>query len=646
MAISIAANAQTGTSLRRQMDLLHSRFGVDFVYDSSIETGRPYTGASLSGMRLKDALGTLFKGTGITFTLSGRYVMLHHAAKEPEPKREKPVQRHTFTLSGFVKDEGGESLINATVYDITTGSVTTTTNNYGFYSMTLTGGRHRVRFSYIGFDDRVETVEADRSRTLDMQLRACANLDEVIVTGDMNSPMLTTQTGRRSLTAGELHPQYALLSSPDMIKTLQRTSGVSGGTELSSGMYVHGGNDDENLFLLDGVPIYQINHTLGLFSAFNPDVIKNVDFYKSGFPARYGGRLSSVTDVRTKDGDMQHTHGSYNIGFWNAGFQIDGPVVKDRTSFNIGVRTDWMGLLIGPAQKIFNTNKNDKTSGSYIVHDLNAKLTHVFNKRSRAYVSLYSGMDWFWTKYYYRSNDHSYTDEDDSRASLSWGNLNLAVNWNYVFTPRLFANFSGLFTYNRSIYTSRDNERYGSNTISVDHYDHSYRSKIFDTGFRADFDYRPNVSNHIRFGTDYTLHRFLPQTQSRFDFSGNENQHVDTIILNSRNRHTAHEMNLYAEDEISLSSRWNVNLGAHASMFAIGPKTFFNIDPRAALKYQASAATALKLSFTGMTQYVHRLGNTYISMPTDYWVPTTGRLQPMRSWQLAAGIYNRPGRGW
>jgi len=628
------------------MDYIHITYGVDFVYDSSLNVNAPYTGKTIKGLRLKDALDAVFSGTGISYAIRGRYVVLRRTIKQPAKGARKPAPARQLTLSGFVRDENGEPLISATVYDTNTGSGTTT-NAYGFYSLTLPEGRHSVRVSYVGYDDHTAAVLLNGDRRSDIILHPCANIKEVIITGDMNSRMLTTQTGKRTLSAEDLDKGFSLLSSPDLVKTLQRTSGVSEGIELASGMYVHGGNDDENLFLIDGTPLYQINHCVGLFSAFNTDVIRNVDFYKSGFPARYGGRLSSVTDVRTKDGDMFHTHGSYTLSSMEGRFQIDGPIVKGRTSYNIGIRRTWLDLAMLPlAAAISNSDGDDKISIGYFLHDINGKITHVFSQRSKMYLSLYSGMDRLRTTDKYDQSSDGITNIDNTKCLLTWGNLNAALNWNYVFSPHLFANFSTVFTYNSSIYKYYDDARYGSTEVSTTHIDHFSSSKIYDTAFKADFDCRPNSRNHIRFGANYTWHIFCPQTQTRYDYSGTGSVLPDTIRSRSTNRTVANEVNLYAEDEIHLSPRWNINVGAHATIFSVNKKTYFTLDPRVAIKYQLTPSTSLKAAVTGMTQTVHRLGNTYLSMPTDYWVPTTDRLRPMRSVQFAAGIYSRLSRRW
>lgn len=643
-AINVAAQK---TTVKQQMEIVHREHNVEFVYDSSIETSLPYGGESVKGKKLKAALKELFQKTDIEYTVKGRYVILKKGKGEKEENTKKRKSSKSFTVSGVVKDDSGETLINATVHDVTTGQYTTT-NSYGFYSMTLDEGEHKLRYSFVGYDDVEESLDLRKNCHKDIALKANVSLKEIVVTGNMNSRVLTTQTGRRSLSPSDINTEFNLLSSPDLVKNLQRTSGVSEGIELASGMYVHGGNDDENLFLMDGTPIYQINHALGLFSAFNTDMIKNVDFYKSGFPARYGGRLSSVTDVRTDDGDMYRKHWSYTIGMTEGRFHIEGPITRGRTSYNIGIRRTWLDLISTPIMKLASSDE-EKLDVGYFLHDINAKITHKFNERTRGYLSVYSGMDRLKSDYrddfsYDMGEGSKFTDIDRTKGSLLWGNLNVAANLNHVITPKLFANFIAIFTYNHAIYKSLDDWRYGSTDISVTHFEHRSTSKIYDTGLRADFDFRPNTRNHIRFGGDYTYHIFRPQTQTRYDYSGTSSERTDTISTRNENKMNAHEVNLYAEDELTLDDRWNANIGVHATIFAIDGKTFFTLDPRLALKYQAAANTSLKLSFTSMTQAVHRLGNSYLSMPTDYWVPTTARLHPMRSYQVAAGAYNSLGK--
>lgn len=656
LCMPVIAVAQ-GRTVKDEMLHMQQTRKVSFVYDSALKTNMPYKGASLDKLGLKQALKVLFHGTGISYKVKGRYILLKGEASSAMPnkvnrpnKPNKPTKPASHTLSGYVRDSHGETLVNATVYDFTTHQGTMT-NAYGFFSLTLPEGEHRLRVSYLGFEDRDETVNLSNNQRQDISLAANARIDEVVVTANLNSPLINTQTGKRSLTRDDIKTEFALLSSPDVVKTLQRISGVAEGVELASGLYVHGGNNDENLYLIDGTPLYSINHTLGLFSAFNADIVKNVDFYKSGFPARYGGRLSSVVDVRTADGDFQRWHGSYRLGLLDGSVQVEGPIRKGKTSFNFGLRRSWLDLVTRPLFWIRNSNNDpddDDINLSYFFHDLNAKVTNVFSDRSRMSLSVYSGQDGLHTKdvYKYGSMGDD-ADRDETNNRFNWGNFNVALDWQYQFSPKLFANFTAIYTHNRSRLRTYENEvsNYGDNYKSINYTSHEYRSTIYDAGYRAAFDFRPSPHHHIRFGTDYTWHTFHPQTKDDRSYYG-ENEKVDSTVIASHNNLIAHEWNAYAEDEITVNSHWSLNAGANASLFHVQGKTFSNADPRLAVKYQVSPTLSFKASWTMMTQYVHKISNSVLDLPTDYWVPTTKRLKPMRSQQFAVGTYLQPNKHW
>ncbi len=654
--------AQGPVTIRQVMDEMHRTRGVNFVYDSSLNVGQAYKGPDVKALPLKEALQRLFRGSGIDYTVKGKYVMLKATAL-PLPKRKGEAKR--WTVSGYVRDEQGETLLNATVYDLTTGQGTMT-NEHGFFSLTLPEGEHRLRVSYIGFEDHVEALRLHGNREQQFVLKENAHVGEVVVTADLNSPVTGTQMGKRSLSQQDIKTEFSLLSSPDVVKALQRLSGVQEGIEVASGLYVHGGNNDENLFLIDGTPLYQINHSMGLFSSFNADVVKNVDFYKSGFPARYGGRLSSVVDVRTNDGNWERLHGSYRIGLLDGGFQLDGPIklkseklreqkgekrgVDFGTSFNIGLRRSWLDLLSRPAFAIANHfNDEENITLAYDFYDLNAKLTHIFNRRSQMNLSIYNGQDALTTKDDWREawqgDDYSKLSYHDVyKNRFRWGNLNAALNWRYQFSPKLLANFTAVYTHNRASLLTTDNEQSfdkQGDVIDRIYLEHRYRSTISDLGYRSEFDFRPSPRHHIRFGHDYTYHQFRPQTRSQVHLWGVQEE-ADSLTRSSRNHHAAHELTLYGEDQLTLSDRWSLNAGLNLSLFGISSKAFVGIDPRLAVKYQLRENLAAKASYTMMTQYVHKISNSVLELPTDYWVPTTERLRPMHSQQWAAGIYWSP----
>lgn len=628
-----AESSHSGITVRRQMENIRQKYGVRFVYDSSVRLNMPYSGKAVGAGDLDSSLRELFSGTGLKWERNGNYVVII------------PVKK--YTLSGYVYEDNGETAINATIFDLGTKSGTLT-NEHGHYSLTLPEGRHSVRFSSFGCGEKVEEIYLRGNMTQDVTLAPTNELEEVVVTADLNSPLSTTQTGKISLTAKDLNREYALMSSPDVVKIIQNLSGVAAGTELISGLYVHGGGNDENLFMLDGTPLYQVNHLGGLFSAFNTDVIKNIDFYKSGFPARYGGRLSSVVDVRTKDGNMSEYHGSFSIGLIDGRIQLEGPIVKNRTSFNFGIRRTWLDLLTIPGFALYNSSHNDEhITMRYAFHDINAKITHIFSDRSRADINFYSGNDAFRTNDKVKDISGEYYS-DITKINLRWGNTTAALNWKYQFSPKLYSVFTAIYTYNRShqdylerynVYNDADKTLAGVTNTS-----NRSRATINDFGARMEFDYRPGQTHHIRTGANYLMHFFKPQSYASNNFAG-DGVNMDTVARQIYHSLKGHELSVYAEDNIALGEQWRLNLGAHFTLFNIPNKTYASLQPRAAIRYQASDRVTLKASYTRMSQYMHQLSNSYLNLPTDYWVPSTAKVAPSWSDQYAAGVYLMLPRG-
>lgn len=615
-------NAQGRITVEDMMEQVKSIYPISFVYDSSIKLNIPYSGKKPSMVSLENSLETIFSNTGIKWEIDGDYVILKRLS--------------SYTLSGYIYQENGETVINATVWDITS-NTGTLTNEHGFYSLTLNEGKHKIRFSHISCGEQTEDITLKGNKSQNIYLKADYRINEVVVTADLNSPIYTTQTGKVSLTTKDFVSGNNFMSSPDVVKKLQSLSGVASGTELISGLYVHGGGNDENLFLLDGTPLYQVNHAGGLFSAFNTDIVKNIDFYKSGFPARYGGRLSSVVDVRTNDGNMKEYHGSFTLGLLEGRIQFEGPIVKNRTSFNVAMRRTWLDLLTAPSFAIMNTSRRDKLKTRYAFHDINAKITHIFSEKSRADISLYSGNDILINngKYYSISNELANIDN----FNLQWGNITASVNWKYIFSPKLFANFTGVYTHNRSKFDYLSEERLGyiegldGAIIKIQ----NNHSTINDFGYRMEFDYRPNTWNHIRFGSNYMRHIFMPQNfYSKYDNAAN-NELTDRI----KSQYKSNEFTLYAEDDISLGSRLKLNGGIHYTMFGIAGTKYHSVEPRAAMNIKLCDNASFKVSYTKMSQFMHQLSATYLNLPTDYWVPSTEKITPMRSQQYSAGIYSR-----
>ena len=461
-------------------------------------------------------------------------------------------------------------------------------------------------------------------------------LEEVIVVSRLEAPAVqTSEIGAKKLSATEIMNTPVMFGESDVLKALQMQPGISGGSEGMAEMHVHGGNSDENLFMLDNVPLYQVNHFAGLFSAFNVDAIRYIDFFKSSIPAKYDGRLSSYLDVRTKNGSQEGHHGSFKLGLTSGALNIDGPIGR-KTSYSVALRRSWFDVLSIPILAIANSSaEEDKIRFRYAFMDLNGKITHRFSNRATGFVSVYFGDDILKTGSKDK-NESDYGLYEDDRFDMRWGNLVAQTGFNYRFRPSLSAEFTSAYT---RFFSSMKHNYYTKDKIasgvdesrSVTDTDNN----INDWIFRGDFDWRPNDSHRVRFGAGYTLHSFLPGRTSRKYSNGT------TIVTfrDSTQSYTANEVNLYIEDDFRISDKFCVNAGFHGSLFNIGGKTRYGLGPRLSVSYNPVENWAVKAAYSRTNQYVHQLCQTYLALPTDQWVPIMGNLKPQTADKISVGGY-------
>jgi hypothetical protein len=609
---------------------LEKQTGMFFSYESSLIGDMPVVSLKAKEEPLPYCLKRLFVPLSITYRITGQYIIL----------KRKPRQ---YTISGFVRDSVSyESLINAAVQDGKLGKGTIS-NSYGFYSITLPAGKVTLRSSYVGYKTQEITLLLEKDTLVDIPLITAGALQEVVVRGNHPySEVMSSRMGNTELSSAHIRKAPVLFGEPDLLRCLQQQPGVASGTEILGGMFVRGGNQDENLFLIDGIPLYNANHVAGLFSTFNPDAVKNVDFYKGSFPAQYGGRLSSVTDVRLKDGDKQRYHGNASLGLLMAKANIEGPILTDRTSFNIAFRRTWFDAITAPLFAI--TNKTDKygnkSFGGYSFYDLNAKINHTFSSKSNLYANLYMGQDRLRSTEWYTKNNDKYGQE----LIWRWGNIVSSLNWAYVFNQKLFGNFKASYSQFKSKMIDDNITPYNPNSnrpeedFPKEKYDW-HRSGIQDAGFRSDFDYSPMPRHRIHFGLDYLYHAYTPEdkyttiTVNKVGFQQNSGQGYSEPSV------YAHEWSVYAEDDWLLADRWKASAGMRLGAYHVEEKSYLSLQPRLSVRYLIHNDLSLKASYTKMSQYVHQLSNTFASLPSDIWVPVTAKVKPMNAHQVSAGAY-------
>lgn len=471
------------------------------------------------------------------------------------------------------------------------------------------------------------------------------------VSADRLRTVMRTQTGLTRLSVEDLNTGFAVFSTPDLIKTLQLLPGVASGTELMSGLFVHGGTGGDNLFLLDGSSIYNTSHLIGLFSAFNSDVVEGVDFYKSGFPARYGGRLSSVVDVTTRDGDLYNYHGTFSLGLIDGRLQYEGPLVRGKTSFQFGLRRTWMDTITIPAIAYVNhQNSADghKNSGRYAFWDLNIGLTHHLSNRDVLRLHLFNGMDRLKI-----GNDQLVKDYDTITGAvlhsgfdnldglLAWGSTTAGFTWNHTFSDRLASRIGLYYSFNLS--KVKYGARFWSWDEGMDNYSctkESDLSGIHGIRLGTDFYWEPSPRHHIRFGASLEHHIYLPERLlHQWMEQGKTTEEVSN--WSAGNRYRGEGPSVYVEDEMTLLPCLAVNAGLRAALFLVKGKAYALPEPRVALRCDVSEAVTLKASYTLMNQFEHRLQTTYVDLPFYLWLPTTASIRPMHSQQTAAGGYMR-----
>lgn len=467
------------------------------------------------------------------------------------------------------------------------------------------------------------------------------NLDEVVITEQALDKLKVPEIGVATLSQQEILNVPTLLGEPDVVKALQLQPGVSAGTEGFAGMYVRGGNNDENLFIIDGNPVYQINHIGGLFSSFNVNAIRKLDFFKSSFPARYGGRLSSVVDISTREGDTTAYHGNFSIGLLSGNVNVEGPIIKGKSSFNFSVRRSWLELLSIPTLAILNSAKDpedDKLIGGYSFSDLNFKASHWFRPHSKLSLTLYYGSDRLKL-----GEESFYVDGNDKHTAskyinnLYWGNIITALRWEHRLNRRISMDVNASFTHYFSQLKHDVDEYHPMDENCNWQYEYSYkdtRNKISDWGLNTNFAYGLSNANFIRFGIGYIHHTFTPEDARIKSSSTN-----GISYQSPSNSLSADEYYVYAEDDINISYRLMTNIGLRLSLFNVGNKTHSNLEPRFSVNYRLSDFISLKAGYSRMSQYVQQISNNFINFPTDFWMPITENFRPLTSDQIAGGIY-------
>lgn len=596
---------------------------IKFAYSRSQINVKQKLSITLKNKTLEDALKIIKDEYKINYKLIGNTISLFPIAINGQ-------RQSKITVSGYIEDkQTGESLIGANVYFPSTFSGTVS-NNFGFFSIPVEPEITEIACSFVGYQNLVIPIDFKKDTLIKITLDPTIELEEVVVYATKNEVVDRKMAiGMVRIPMSKIKATPVILGETDVLKVAQLLPGVSEGSEGNSGLYIRGGSSDQNLILLDGITVYNPNHLFGFFSVFNTDAIKDFKIVKGGFPARYGGRLSSVVDLRMKEGNMKKLSGSASIGLISSKIHLEGPIKKDKTSFFVSARRTYIDLFAGG----LIGNFTDFDESNYYFYDVNAKLNHKFSDKHRLYLSYYLGRD--------NGDSEDRNEGDDAKlkteeiSNLSWGNEIYGLRWNWLMSNNLFLNttvaYSSYDYLNKEIFK---NQYVVNDDWTSKEYSTEVQSgiDIFSSGL--DFNWIPSTKHQVRFGVKYFYHTFNTGMESRkFISADQENEQTDEEEMIYAN-----EGNLFIEDEIQLSSKLSANIGIHYSMFLVNDKFYDSFEPRLSLKYDITDKIQLNAGGAFMQQYTQLLSFSRITLSSDIWVPVTENIVPAKSKQASLGV--------
>ncbi len=625
--------------LREVLFEISQEADVTIAFQEEILPGDSLINFSIKNEKIGTVLDYLLERHFVKYKIIGDQIVL---IKDPYRNSDGKI-----TISGYLKDlESGETLINANIYtyDRSKGTIS---NEYGFYSFTVPKGIQRLHYSYLGYNIEVKEVSLTRDTVINVMLDPVIMLNEILITDTRIVPVAKEESEK--VASLEILPLQRLNSflpaagEPDIMRLAYTLPGITSGADGFGGMSVRGGSTNQNLILFDGIPVYNANHLFGLFSIFNSNVIKSAKVYKGAFPSHYSGRLSSVVDIRTREGNNQRLAGDVTLGLLTGKVSLEGPIQKGKSSFMVNVRRTIVDPWINSLTDLINTNPLVDRNTDIRFYDLNGKLNFSLGENSNLYLSYYQGNDDF---------DNLITTDNDVSTlrdidELSWksGNSLASLRWNTKLSQKSFLSLTAYSSQHN--FTSFDHDRveaYRANgTLGSAIYDAGfYKTGIRDVGIRVNYDFYPSAAHKLKVGAGLVNHTFTPQfifsTQNDSIVTGSASL-TPTILQNQLSEFNlkSSELEFYIEDNIRITKNTNINVGVNQLVVSSG-KTYFILQPRI-LFNTGTEKYKFKLSWGRMGQFLHSLSNTGLGVPSDIWLPSTEHLRPETSWIASMGHY-------
>ena len=586
-------------------------------------------------LSIADILKELFVQSPLTYKVVGTQIVLYKSeVKTMSFRVNKPPQKtKDVILSGYLYDAAtGEAMIAASIYEKSS-FIATTSNNFGFFSLALPAGEHTIIVSFLGYETK--EIKVNRTQQITIQLQAITNeLTEIVVSATnakevTENAIQSAQIGVMRIAPKKLKAIPALAGEADVLKAITLLPGVKPGLDGAAGFYVRGGSTDQNLILLDGVPMYNPYHLFGFLSTFNPDAINNIEITKGAFPARYGGRLSSVLDITTKDGNNQTWKKKVSAGLLSAKFSLNGPLIKDRSSISIAARRTLLDFIITPI--IAQRDQGFKATATYNFGDINLKYNYKISNKDKLYVSGFYSRDAL--KFREKSKEQDFATQKLTDRE-GWQNGMGSFRWNHLFNDKLFLNTTAYisnydyFSKQKKEVVSQDESLIASSVQETE-----YHSIINDLAIKQDYHYFLNPKHTIRFGGSVIFHKFQPGVNSLYQKTGDEVLRGNSVDNTTK----AKEFDLYVEDNMAIGKRLKVNLGVHASAFSVEDTSYTSIQPRLSARFLLTENWSIKGGYAQMAQYLHLLTSSSLSKSSDLWVPVTTKITPPTSTQYSLG---------
>lgn len=616
---------------------ISKRTDVNISFDPKLVVKYDNITLQVQKEKLGDVLDVLLDDKNLGYIIAGKQLVI--VADDPT---EKEFTFPTIELSGYIEDgSSGERLPYAYLYTPDRDLVVTT-NEYGFYSFSVPAGVDGLYVSYLGYKDTLIGIDDLQSGSFTVPLQSSTNLDEVVITDkDISDPLETFDPFNTSELA-TIKATQTFGGQMDVFRHIQTLPGVSTGADGLGGFSVRGANVDNNLILLDGIPVYNSSHALGVISIFDESSIKSSRFYRSHIPAQYGGRLASVLDIRTKEGSLTEFNGEVSVGLITANVFLEGPIIKDKVSFAVSARRTLFEPYLNGLSSFLKDAQDNGGQTSYFFGDLNAKLQYVVNDKNRIYLSYYGGRDNFKDVTTSNAVLDTLDSETEDIYDWEWGNRLIALRWSSQVSSTMFSNVSLFSTnydfsalnYTRQQLDSEDVNLYFSNVASL------YNTQINDIGIKWDLDSYINDKNRVKVGVNAIRHVFSPGLLTL----RNEDPDVDSDAFSETvtdnfvpEERKANEVEAYYEHEYRYRNTL-INAGARATLLNTLSRNYISVQPRLSLKSKIAKKFYGKFSANYTTQYLHLLASSGLGLPTDIWVPSTRVIRPQKAIQASAGF--------